>query len=302
MKRLHALIGSEHALAETARQIRGAVRAQGATGVGGFQITCADECEHECSEAFWRGFALELLPRLKYGERVPFRIANPGARYEWGAVRIAEDHFATKEARSGSLALVVKINGHVAVTRSGARARAFGRTDRYGGESTYCGAIHAVLSGSELPFAEELRADLLSEGHDRIAALQREELQADGRNVLFGALVAARLQARKCVLDIQDHTPLAPCIYIVMHGVTLNKPGQDSELIGGLYVLDHRTSKRRETYHGLGDDPSAYVLENVHGRLAVHDPQSARERPVRDHREMAADRLRGLPDGAYTLA
>jgi hypothetical protein len=301
VKRLHALVGGEHDLAETARVLRAAVRALSPTAVGGFQITCSDECEHECSAAFERGFALELLPRLKFGERVPFRIANPGARYEWGSVRIAEDHFATPEARRGFLVLVVKINGHVAFTESGQHDYAFGRTDRYGDESIYCGAIAAALGDSELPWVEDLRADLRSEGKDRLATLRSAKLAEGSRHTLFGALVAARLQARKCVLDIQDHTPAAPTVYIVVHGVTLNKPGEDGEVIGGLYVLDHRGPKRHERYHGLGDDPATYVLTRSNGRLQVSDPGSARERPVRDHRTLASTRLRGLAAGARVL-
>lgn len=301
MKRLQALVGGEHDLSETARVLRAAVRALSPTAVGGFQVTCADECEHECSAAFERGFALELLPRLKFGDRVPFRIANPGARYEWGAVRIAEDHFASAEARRGFLALVVKINGHVAFTESGHDEYAFGRTDRYGDESVYCGAIAAMLGDGDLPWVDDLRADLRSEGNDRLATLRGESLVAGGRNSLFGALTAARLQARKCVLDIQDHQPSAPTVYIVLHAVTLNKPGEDAELVGGLYVLDHRESKRVERYHGLGDDPAAYVLTRSRGRLQVSDPGSARERPVRDHRALAGARLQGLAGGARVL-
>ncbi len=301
MKRLHDLVGGEHELAEVAREIRSAVRELGSTGVGGFHITCSDESEHECTQAFQRGFALESLPRLTYGERVPFRIANPGARYEWGAVRIAEDHFATEQAQRGSLAMVVKINGHVAVTQSGPEGIQFGSMDRYGSESVYCGAIHAVLHDSRLPFAQDLRADLLSEGRDRVQALKDVAGAPDGRAALFGALAAARMQARKCVLDIQEHTPKGPTVYVVVHGVTLNKPGPDTELLGGLYVLDHRGDQRTDRYHGLGDDPAAYSLTHVDGRLRVSDPQSGRERAARDHRALAAGRFEALSAAARTL-
>ncbi len=302
MQRLHDLVGAEHDLAEVAREIRTSVRGLGASGVGGFLVTCSDESEHECAQAFQRGFALEMLPRLKYGERVPFRIANPGARYEWGAVQIAENHFATAEARRDSLALVVKINGHVAATQTGASGLRFGSMERYGDDSVYCGAVDAVLNGATVPFAADLRADLLSEGTDRLASLQAPELASDGRQALFGALALARIQARKCVLDIQDHVPAAPTVYVVMHGVTLNKPGHDSELVGGLYVLDHRGAARTERYHGLGDDPAAYQLSAEAGRVHVRDPQSGRERPVRDHRALAARRLEALSGAAPSLS
>ena len=64
MKRLHDLVGGEHDLAEVSREIRSAVRGLGATGVGGFLVTCSDESEYECSQAFERGFAFgqEAVP------------------------------------------------------------------------------------------------------------------------------------------------------------------------------------------------------------------------------------------------
>ncbi len=298
MKRIYDLIGSEHDLAEVARELKAMVREHGAQGTGAFEITCADESEHECTQAFERVFAHEVLPRLKYGERVPFRLANPGARYEWGSVRIAEDHFATDEARRGFKVVVIKINGHCAVTHSGADGVAFGRMVRYGGESTYCGAIHALFAGSDLPFALDLAEDMRSEGVDRVAMLLEPALEEGNRRALFGALASARLQARRCALDIQDHTPAGPTVYVVMHGVTLNKEGPDGDLVGGVYVLDHRTEKRVETYRGLGDDPSAYRLRVEHGRVCVEDDGMRSIRDARDHRAMARTRLRGMAGAA----
>ncbi len=298
MKRLYDLLGLEHDLAEVGRELRSEVRGLGAQAVGALQVTCSDESEHECTQTFERTFAHEMLPRLKYGERVPFRIANPGARYEWGGARIAEDHFATDEAARGFKVMVVKINGHVALAHAGADGHRFGRLNRYDRESTYCGAIHALFDDVDLPFAEDLREELRSGGTDRLALLADPALAVDGRHALFGALCSARLQARRCAMDIQDHSPAGPTLYVVMHGVTLNKPGPDSELLGGIYVLDHRDGRGVETYRGIGDDPSAYGLAIEHGRVRVTDPSIHAGRPARDHRALARGRLRGMGPAA----
>ena len=294
MQQLQSLIGREHLLSETAHELRSAVRRFGPQGVGAFEITCSDESEHECTRVFESTFAGEVLPRLKYGERVPFRIANPGARYEWGSIRIAEDHYATDEAKRGFKVVFVKINGHVAMTRDGEHGVTFGRMVRYERESVYCGAIHAMLAGLDYPVVHDLALDMRSEGLDRIALLSDPALAADGRHALFGAVCSARLQARRCALDIQNHVAAGPTLYIVVHGVTLNRPGPDAELIGGMYFLDHRTEHRVERYRGLGDDPSKYRLDLSEGHVFIEDDGSTTERPARDHRELAARRLQAM--------
>ena len=114
MKRLHALVGGEHELAEVAREIRAAVRALTPTAVGGFHITCSDESEHECADAFQQGFVRHLLPPLKFARQAAMRIATLGARYEWGAARIAEQHFRKEGSRARFKLLLVKLNAHVA--------------------------------------------------------------------------------------------------------------------------------------------------------------------------------------------
>ena len=300
MQRLKRMIGGEHEMSDIVRALHGAVREVGAPVVGAMHITCADESEHECWDAFMRGFARDALPRLKYGEHVPFRLANPGARYEWGSVRIAEDHFATQEARDDWKLMVVKLNGHVATSRSGPEGVRFGTLQRYDTDSAYCGAMAALLAGSSLPFAFDIADAMRSECRDRLASLLAMETP-DNRRMLYAALCSARLQARRCVLDIQDHVSAGPTMYLVLHGVTLNRPGQDTEILGGYYVLDHRGAARRERYVGLGDAPSLYELTEEYGRLHVRDPDYDQERPARDHRALAVARLRGLAPTAREL-
>lgn len=288
---LYELLGAQHEMAQVCRALKFDLSPLAAPVVGAMHITCSDESEHECSEAFQHGFAREMLPRLKYGAHVPFRIANAGARYEWGTVAIAEDHFATPESVDAFKIIVVKINSHVAMERTGAGIT-FGTMPRYGAPSRYCGAIDALLSGSTLPLAEDLRETFLSEGRDRIAALASVD---EGHRALFGAVVNARLQARRVVLDIQEHRDQTPTVYVVLHAVSLNESGPDHELVGGVYVLDRRAGLQCETYRGLGDDPARYEFAVVDGRVHVTDDRIGRVRKARDHRRLARERLAKAP-------
>jgi hypothetical protein len=295
MKRIHASIGLEREIADNCRELRTVVRGFNPNEVGAMLIHCADEAEHEAAEVFHRTFAQDLLPRLKYGSRVPFNLANPGARYEWGSGAIAEAHFATPESRRGFKVLVTKIMGHVAVQHDGKSDFRFGVLERYGTDSPVCGAIAAVLGGADLPFVLDMAAALRSEGQDRLAALRDPARVDPVVRPLFGALLHARLQARHVVQDLQDLTALTPTLHLVKHGVTLNKPGMDTEIIGGMYLLDHRAAKRHDRYRGLGDDPAAYEWFVQDGRIGVRDPHIARERDARDHRALARERFEHLP-------
>ncbi|MHC4223492.1 MAG: hypothetical protein ACYSX0_16955 [Planctomycetota bacterium] len=293
MERLYELLGKEREFADVCRELKFGLQGVGAPIVGALQVTCSDESEHECVDAFQRRFAQEALPRLKYGSRSPFRIANPGARYEWGTVPIAEDHFATPETETKFKVMVVKINSHVALDRSG-QGLCFGTMNRYGKASCYCGAIHALLDGGSLPYLQDLEEALQCEGKDRLATLRDPKKVDPALRPLFAALVSARLQARRATLDIQDHGQTTPTLYLVLHGVTLNKPGLDTELIGGLYTLDRRGRKPVDRYRGLGDDPARYEVHAGMGGLQVSDDQLQESREARDHRALARERLRLL--------
>lgn len=289
------LTGSEHAFSEVAAELRRAARTSGLGAAGAFHVSCSDESEFEATDAFRRDFAQETLPRLKYGSHVPFRIANPGARYEWGSTAIAEDHFTTDAARRGGLFMVVKINTHVAVTRSGEGGLAFGHMERYGAPSTYCGAVGAVLGGgSGLPFVRDLEAELRSDGLDRVTILREADGFDAGLAPLYGALACARLHARRVVQDVQDGTHAVPCMYVVIHGVTLNRSGMDTELIGGVYLLDRTGETPDDRYVGVGDDPRAYRFAEHGGKVQVTDDGCETPRAVRNHRALAAERLAAM--------
>lgn len=298
---LEALPGQERSLLEVGRAIASQIRPMRPPVVGALLITCSDETEGECAEAFQQQVVQPLLPQLKFSRRAPFRTANLGGRYEWGAIRLAEAHFAAPVEKSAGKVLVVKINAHVgceAVAPAAglhqpmASPPVFGKRRRYGRELPCCGAIDALMAGSRLPPAEDLREALESEGRDRLAVLRDPERVPPALSPLYGALASARVQARKVVLDIQDYSPDSPTYYLVLPCVTLNRTERDTEVLCGVYVIDARDGLREATYRGLGDDPAAYAMRVVNGRLAVADDELGRQRAARDHREIARTAIR----------
>ncbi len=94
MDSLYRIIGSERSLHEVARTIRGEVQSLRAPVVGAALLTCSDESETECADAFQRDLVNPLLPSLKFSKKAAFRTANLGGQYEWGAMALAEQHFA----------------------------------------------------------------------------------------------------------------------------------------------------------------------------------------------------------------
>jgi len=115
MGRLEELVGVETDLARVSGIVQEFARTLGAPVVGAYHVTCSDESEWECAQAFQQSFAQAVLPALKQGRRAVFRSVNLGARYEAGAIGIAEQHFATGESQKSFKLMVVKINAHVAV-------------------------------------------------------------------------------------------------------------------------------------------------------------------------------------------
>jgi hypothetical protein len=189
MQHLYDMIGVEQPLTAVSRALKQHAGSYRAPLVGAMHVTCSDESERECVDTFQDVFVNEMLPELKFHSHSPFRSANLGGRYEWGAVRIAEQHFATKETAEAFKVLVVKINSHVCVDDSSSPTR-YGHMARYGQNSVFCGALHALLSGDVQPFARQLKEAFLSEGVDRIAALR--EIDENVR-ALSAAISNARL-------------------------------------------------------------------------------------------------------------
>jgi hypothetical protein len=296
LDRLLEIIGKERSLREVNQTLHFAANGLHPRTVGAMHITCADESESECADAFEKGFVRYLLPPLKVGRPVPMRLANLGGQYEWGAIRILEAHFATPASKDSFKLILVKVNAHVGVTpeRLGVNARrAFGAIRRYGVDSPCCGALDALLGGSTQAFTEGLRELMGSEGLDRESMLRDPERVDPAFRALVAGLVSSRLQARKAVLDIQDYEPQTPTYWMVVPSTTLNLPDRDSEIVAGVYVVDGRNGERRVHYRGLGDDPSAYrIAPGPHG-LDVTDEHVPHFRPGRDHRKLILDRVTG---------
>lgn len=270
MRHLAELLGTEHSLEEISLALTHHVEENHAPVVGGMHVTCSDESERECSEAFQRSFVDLLLPELKPWRRAPFCCANLGGRYERGALRIAEEHFALPASRNTHKTMVVKVNSHVAIRQDGSLPQ-FGRMNRYNTDSIACGALHALLDGGSQPFTHELQESFDSGGKDRLAMLRDADRVEPAQRSLFAAIVSARLQARNAVLDIQDYRPTTPTVYLVAACVTLNRAGADTELLCGFYTADHRGEEGTLVYQGLGDDPTRYRLRIVSSRLHIED-------------------------------
>jgi hypothetical protein len=296
-ERFYGILGRERSSDEVARLLRSYVQAEKAPVVGAMRVSCSDEAEQESIEAFQRQFVRYLLPSLKFSSRSPFRVANLGGRYEWGSVRIAEDHYALAEGAEDWKLLVVKINAHVAV-QDEPSGRTYGRAQRYGAQSTYCGALHAVLDGHVAPFARSLEEDFSFEGVDRLSILRDPHRVDPALRGFHAAVVSARVQARRAMIDVQDHTPLMPTLYLILPTVTLNRAGHDTEIVCGIYTADRRGGEPHDEYCGVGDDAGKYRLGEEGGRLVLEDPYVPTPRRARDHRDLVRSAWTAREGGA----
>ncbi|MBK9127928.1 MAG: hypothetical protein IPM13_09020 [Phycisphaerales bacterium] len=258
---LHSRIGREQPIDALPRLLRAYADSLHPAVVGAMHISCADEAEWECADAFQRHFVMPLLPELKHAEKSPFRLSNLGARYEWGALAVAEQHFATHAAGRSFKLLVVKINSHVAAVGHGAELR-FGALQRYGEYSTACGALHLLLAGNIKPYLNDLRSGYMLDGVNRLRLLD-DSAKVDPRwRSLLLAVVNARAQGRRVERDIAQLTPKGPTRYLVVSAVTLNRGADaDTEVLCGVSVADAEYSGASSRYTGLGDDPTLIRVE-----------------------------------------
>ena len=286
LESLYKLLGSEVQLDDPMRALSFAVRALRPPVVGALQVTCSDESEKECCDAFQRRFVQQFLPSLKFGGHFPFRTANLGGRYEWGSIRIAENHFAAQPKKNAFKVMVVKINAHVSVVK-GTDGPVYGEMERYQQASQFCGTLQAMLEGADQPFRDEMYATFHSDGKDLLKIiLNPEQVDSRVRN-LYAAALSARLQARKAVIDIQSYEVPHPTIYLVLACSTLNRqPGSDTEVVCGVYAADFLSKPPVVSYRGLGDDPAEYRLEDGLHRLQIRDGEVHTSRDARDHRQL----------------
>jgi hypothetical protein len=168
LDKLRKLVGRERSMREVCQCLHFFATGISPSAVGALQVTCADETEFECVGVFQKKFVHFVLPRLKFAQQAPLRLANLGGRYEWGAIRVAEKHFATPDSRDGFKLMVVKVNSHTSKSEVDGEVR-FGSLQRYDVPSSCCGALDALMRGRTQPFVSDLRDAFVSEGLDRVA-------------------------------------------------------------------------------------------------------------------------------------
>ena len=282
LDRIHELIGQEVVVDEIPKRLNQAAREIHAPAIGAMLVTCSDESEQEVADAFHRFFVQHHTPRLKFGSHAAFRSANLGARYEWGSIRLAEDHFATEATTDKFKVLVVKINSHVSHHKDVDSTR-YGSLVRYGRHSDCCGALAQLLAGKDTATARDLTTVFTSEA-DRLSIIRKSDPEL---RLLLAALVNARLQARKAMVDAQDHLATTPTIYVILPCVTVNRPARDTEILCGVYCGDTRDFP--PTYRGLEARPEEWQLTRQLDRVRIAFEN--KDRPARDHRRMLLENL-----------
>lgn len=314
--RLLALVGRERSLNEVSQALYAWARSLGPSATGALHVTCADETEHECSDAFQNNFVRYLLPPLKFARQSAMRLANIGGQYQWGAVGLGAHHFLVDDGSKRNL-FVIKVNSHVSFETSrdmaalsssaappptaptfGAPSSAapssaapfrFGRWRRYGTESACCGALDLLLRDPSSPLVAEMQNAFTSEGNDRLAALRDPERVAPLYAPLLAGIVSARLQARKAVLDVQELVIAGSTLFAILPCVTLNRHERDTEIIAGIYLLHAHDKQVDGEYSGLGDDASAYQLDRKNGFFILSDANIGNIRSARNHRQLVLE-------------
>lgn len=237
--------------------------------IGAYQISCSDESEGEWTTSFHNEFVRSLLPELKFLNRSAFRTANLGARYELGALAIAEKHYAGAVPDGGFKLLLVKVHSHVAVVERD-HELVFGDMVRYGQESAFCGALNALLNGKDTGFTRALHKTFSMGGVDRLGVLLDDSRVNPAHRPLYAAIVNTQLQAERILADIDTDECNGDTVYVVASSVTLNRQASDTELLCGVSVADRRRDCGVETV-ALGTDPSTYSLSSEGGRIRVSD-------------------------------
>ena len=217
--------------------------------------------------SFHDEFVRGLLPDLKFLNRSAFRTSNLGARYEQGALAIAEDHYAGAVPEGGFKLLLVKLHSHVSVVAREDGLH-FGEMVRYGQESAYCGALLALLRGDDTGYTRALHKTFSMGGLDRLTILRDPTRVDPTYQPLFAAIVNTLLQAERVQADIGAHEPEGDTVYVIASSVTLNRATRDTELLCGLTLVDCRDGVRIDGVR-LGTDPSAYAVFGELGTLRV---------------------------------
>jgi hypothetical protein len=263
--RLLPLIGE----AQKLRTLHGALRetAEGfaAATVAAMEVRCSDEANRESSDAFQAEFSDPLLPELAPGRRSAFVTASLGGQFEPGSLQVAEANFAAVASRDAFKLMVVKVATHV-----GAMSRddtlVYGELHRYGVDKPCCGLLTATVVGGRSPSVERAAATLAADDIDRLAMIR----DTDARTRMLTAAVSfAVLQARAAAAEAREMDCLTPTVFLVLPVVTLNRSGEDRELLCGVHLLDHCGQEGVDIYRGLGDIPSRLRIQDGDGRLRM---------------------------------
>lgn len=286
---LEALVGREGHLGGIGRAKVAVVRRLRAEHVSTLHVTCSDGLEKKANKSYLDTVVRDLT---NAGERdwAPLRTANLGARYEWASGPVAFSHFRG----AGSSAALIKINTHVGVEHTGAEP-AFGFYDRGGRRSATCGALSMLLAGMDEPFIHELEELFASGGLDRLALLRDPEVTEPELAPLLAAVLQARLQARRALLDnvetANDGLP-GPDRLLIVAAVTINQKQSDHELLVGFYAGERNPAGRLVmTWCGLPDDPRELRCERHHSgiRISADFQATRRARGAYDHRSLIAE-------------
>ena len=269
---LLSLMGRETDPARVCAGLREHARGGRFPVVGAYEIVCSDEVERESESVFQRLFVQQMLPVLKSGNRAAFSTVNLGSRYEPGAIRIAEPHYAIPKSEQTAKLMVVKINAHVAVQQS-SDGPTYGWMNRYGCRSTCCGALASMLAGGDLPAVEELAQTFRHDGNDRLETLNDPNRVPAEHRTLLAAVTNARLQAGRAASEISGYRPETLTKWLILACVSINRPEPDTELIVGRYLIDTTGEVPAIEYQGLGDDPATYRVHHDKSGLHITDDQ-----------------------------
>lgn len=291
-------VGREAHMGDLGRALVRVVAATRPAHVSSLHVTCSDGLEQECRRHFHDTVARDITP-AQDRDWAPLRTANLGGRYEWGSGAVSFSHFDGP----GDHIQVVQINGHVGVIRDSSGPR-FGFYERGPRNSVTCGALALLLAEQAGPFLDELRETFTSEGIDRIIMLNDGVPKTHKK--LFAAVVQARLQARRALLDLARQTApgeAGPDRILIVAAVTFNQRGVDHELLVGHYAGERDADGvMHAVYTGLGDNPMRYryehTLAGVHltqdgpFKRTARGPRAHRELPVSDlEREIAEEKV-----------
>ena len=288
---LERLIGREQRLGAVSHAIVAAARTSKSKRVATLHITCSDEREKESADEFVNTVVRELSGG-PYSRRAPMRTANLGARYEWGSAPLAANHFAA-EGTEDSL-VVIKVSSHVGYIEHGDK-REYGLLDRELATTFSCGAICCLLDGASKPFTKEMDLLFGSEGLDRLGLLCDPTVVPPFDRAAIAAVINSRMQARKAMLDVGEHSwrnpGQSPESILVVSTLTINRPGVDHECLIGFYsgVLDSaEPSGIRFSWTGLPDDPRLIKVSHEAGALYLTsgEPTTRSARGPREHRRL----------------